>query len=73
MLWIRSIAQLSVNFNAMDAFQIMILLILRAQPLAMSAPGSPTQAEGVAGYSAVVDREAVGCAYEPIVWATSPR
>ncbi len=29
------------------------------------------EAEGViAGYSAVVDREAVGCAYEPIVWAT---
>ena len=29
------------------------------------------EAEGViAGYSAVVDRDAVGCAYEPIVWAT---
>ncbi len=24
----------------------------------------------IAGYSAVVDREAVGCAYEPIVWVT---
>ena len=29
------------------------------------------EAEGViAGYSAGVDREAVGCAYEPIVWVT---
>ena len=29
------------------------------------------EADGViGGYSAVVDREAVGCAYEPIVWAT---
>jgi Lrp/AsnC family leucine-responsive transcriptional regulator len=29
------------------------------------------EADGViAGYSAVVDREAVGCAYEPIVWVT---
>lgn len=24
----------------------------------------------IAGYSAVLDREAVGCAYEPIVWVT---
>lgn len=29
------------------------------------------EADGViAGYSAVLDREAVGCAYEPIVWVT---
>ena len=29
------------------------------------------EADGViAGYGAVVDREAVGCAYEPIVWVT---
>lgn len=29
------------------------------------------EADGViAGYSAVVDRETVGCAYEPIVWVT---
>lgn len=29
------------------------------------------EAEGViSGYSAVLDREAVGCAYEPIVWVT---
>lgn len=29
------------------------------------------EADGIiAGYSAVLDREAVGCAYEPIVWVT---
>ena len=68
MSWIRLIKQLSASFNAgrMQNNDLADLVGLSSSPCLRRV--RRLEADGViAGYSVVVDREAVGCAYEPIV------